>query len=191
MVFENKEKEEKLQRNYQGDSFTKILVKDIIICMLITWGIFSIISPTLVQQNSMVPTCQPDDYILLYKQAYLLNEPKRGDVIVFKTQMQNDNGITKKLLIKRIIAIPGDHIKIEDGAVYINNKQLNEDYINCDSTAGNVDETIPKNHYFVMGDNRTVSIDSRSQEVGLVQKKDICGKAYVRVFPINNAGKIK
>lgn len=176
----------------RNSSFAKMLLKDILLCAVITCIILTFVSPTIVNQTSMLPTCQPGDYILLEKQAYLFKEPQRGDIIVFKSKIKNENGIMSKLLIKRIIAIPKDNIKIEGGQVYINGEKLDEKYLPLDTyTEGDIDRIIPEETYFVMGDNRDVSVDSRDSEVGLVSKKDIYGKALVRLFPLKNAGKVE
>lgn len=176
----------------RNSSFAKMLLKDILLCAVITCIILTFVSPTIVNQTSMLPTCQPGDYILLEKQAYLFKEPQRGDIIVFKSKIKNENGIMSKLLIKRIIAIPKDNIKIEGGQVYINGEKLDEKYLPLDTyTEGDIDRIIPEETYFVMGDNRDVSVDSRDSEVGLVSKKDIYGKALVRLLPLKNAGKVE
>lgn len=176
----------------KSSSFGKMIFKDILLCAVITCIILTFVGPTIVNQTSMLPTCEPGDYILLEKQAYLFKEPKRGDIIVFKSKIKNENGIMSKLLIKRIIAVPKDKIKIEGGQVYINGEKLDEEYLPLDTyTEGDIDRVVPEDTYFVMGDNRDVSIDSRSIEVGLVSKKDIYGKALVRLFPLKNAGKIE
>lgn len=176
----------------KNSSFAKMLLKDILLCAVITCIILTFVSPTIVNQTSMLPTCQPGDYILLEKQAYLFKEPQRGDIIVFKSKIKNEKGIMSKLLIKRIIAIPKDNIKIEGGQVYINGEKLDEKYLPLDTyTEGDIDRIIPEDTYFVMGDNRDVSVDSRDSEVGLVSKKDIYGKALVRLLPLKNAGKVE
>ena len=104
--------------------------------------------------------------------------------------MEQENG-KKKLLIKRVIAKGGDTIAIADGKVYRNGEALDEPYIKDGYTNGGIDETtVPEGTLFLMGDNRVVSIDSRSPEVGFVDEDLVIGKAVVRLFPFDEFGSI-
>ena len=91
-------------------------------------------------------------------------------------------------LIKRVIAIPGDHLIIKDSKVYINGEVQNEPYIHNEYTSGDIDIIIPENKIFTMGDNREKSLDSRYDEVGLVDEDDLMGKVSVRLYPLNRIG---
>ena len=107
---------------------------------------------------------------------------------MFESSLEDDNGGTK-LLIKRIIGLPGDTITIENGKVILNGVELQEDYTLEDETPGYlVDFEVPEGQFFVMGDNRRVSIDSRSEEVGCVDEEQIVGKAFVRLYPFSEIG---
>ena len=95
------------------------------------------------------------------------------------------------LLIKRIIGLPGDKISVSDGVVYRNGEALVEDYTMEGFTTGEVAEmVVPEGEMFVMGDNRTVSLDSRSEEVGCVDMEEILGKAVFRLYPFDKIGRL-
>jgi signal peptidase I len=161
-----------------------------IILALVVGSILSLtIRPTLVSGNSMAPTLYDRNYLIIDKMSYRFDVPKRGDIIVFKTSLKTADGSPKDL-IKRVVAIPGDEIIISDGRVYINNQLLEETYILETYTEGELTLTIPENQYFVLGDNRTVSMDSRSKDVGLVPRDAIRGKILIRVLPINEFGQV-
>lgn len=165
--------------------FTKNLLKDILIAVILASIILFFIRPTVVKQTSMQPTFNPNDYVILYKRAYAHKMPKRGDVIVFESSLTDQNG-KDKLLIKRVIGLPGDIITVSDNKLYINGEIYKEDYLKDGITPGFVDNLkVPDGEFFVMGDNRVVSLDSRSAEVGTIKKSRIRGKAVIRLFPFN------
>ena len=171
--------------------FVKGLIKDIIIAAILAAVVISFVRPTIVKQTSMQDTLNPNDYIIMYRRAYSGDkEPKRGDIVIFKSKLQDENG-KDKLLIKRVIALPGDKITINDGKVYINDKEYDESYLKDGYTTGSVNNfKVPKGEYFVMGDNRVVSIDSRYSEVGCVKKDAIKGRAVLRLFPFTKIKKL-
>lgn len=163
-------------------------IKDIVIAVIIGLLIIQFVRPTIVKEHSMEPTLQENDYIFLSKQAYRFEEPMFGNIIVFHSGLKLENG-REKLLVKRIIGLPGDTISISDGVVYRNGQPLKEDYTKDGFTAGYMDEiTVPEGELFVMGDNRQNSTDSRDQNVGFVSEKQIVGEAVVRLFPFNKIG---
>jgi len=163
-------------------------IKDIIIAGLIAVLIMTFIKPTIVKESSMQPTLYANNYIFLSKQSYRFGEPKAGDIIVFHTDLTTQDG-HEKLLIKRIIALPGDIITIAEGKVYVNNIAIVEPYTSDDETAGYIDRlVVPEGELFVMGDNRGVSIDSRDSRVGCVPIKMVVGKAFFRLYPFSGIG---
>lgn len=166
----------------------KELIKDIIIALAIVFLITLVVYPTIVKESSMQPTLYENNYLLVNKRAYLFSDEKRGDIIVFKSDLVDENG-KEKLLIKRIIALPGDTITIADEAVYINGEKQTEAYTKEKETYGDISNyVVPEDQLFVMGDNRGVSIDSRSPEVGCVSKQRVVGKAFLRLYPFNEIG---
>lgn len=171
--------------------FVKSLIKDIIVAAILAAVVISFVRPTIVKQTSMQDTLNPNDYIIMYRRAYSGDkEPKRGDIVIFKSELQDENG-KNKLLIKRVIGLPGDKITINDGKVYINDKEYDESYLKDGYTTGSVNNfKVPKGEYFVMGDNRVVSIDSRYSEVGCVKKDAIKGRAILRLFPFTKIKKL-
>lgn len=165
-------------------------VKSVVIPIIIVIGVRFIVQPTIVNGESMYPTLESNDYLFINKLAYVNDTPKRGDIVVFKTDLIDIKSNKKKKLIKRVIALPGEHIVIRSNEVYINGDRLNETYIEDVYTVGGVDMVVPKNSVFVMGDNRPDSLDSRSSEVGTVSLGAIIGKVFVRLYPFNKIGSI-
>mgnify|MGYP002766008257 FL=1 len=149
------------------------------------------IKPTLVSGDSMLPTLHENDYLIINKIGYKIGEPKNGDVIVFKSDLEKNDGTTKDL-VKRIIGVAGDKVVIKDGKVYLNDKLLDETYLSEGmDTTGDVDIVVPEGKLFVLGDNREVSLDSRYEQVGLVDVNDVEGKVLVRLYPFNDISLIK
>ena len=169
----------------------KSFLKDLIIAVFIAVVIIQFIKPTIIKESSMQPTLYENDYIFLSKQAYnLFGDPEYGDIIVFHSDIESENG-KKKDLIKRIIGLPGDVISVTDGVVFRNDEVLKESYTMEDYTTGQVMEyEVPDGMMFVMGDNRRVSLDSRSEDIGAVAMDDIMGKAVWKVYPFKDFGKI-
>jgi len=163
-------------------------LKEIIIACVMVLLIMTFIKPTVVRENSMMPTLHNNDYIFLSRQAYLFSDPRVGDIVVFNSESYTESG-ERKLFIKRVIALPGDRITISNGNVYINDLLKDEPYLYGRETIGNIDNAVvPEGTVFVMGDNRRVSIDSRSDEVGWVSMNDIVGRAFFRLYPFNTIG---
>jgi len=165
-------------------------VRDIVIAFVIIIVILQFIKPTIVFEHSMEDTLHPDDYVFLDKQAYRFGDINYGDIIVFSSNLPDDHGLPKNL-IKRVIGKPGDTIEVKDDAVYRNGVRLVEPYTKDGTTLGEMDLiTIPPDEYFAMGDNRQVSKDSRSPDVGCVPRDKIEGKVIFRLFPISSAGSV-
>lgn len=157
------------------------------------------ISTTTVYNTSMLPTLIEGDRLVLTRSQSVA----KGDIVSFESDMtlsQKDiatlniiqrfmvNENTKKNLIKRVIAVPGDTIEIKSGVVFVNDEILDEPYINT-VTNHDVELTvIPEGTYFMMGDNRYVSLDSR--QLGPIEADRIIGKVLVRFFPINRIGTV-
>lgn len=165
-------------------------VKTILISLVIALVITTFVKPTIVKNHSMSQTLEENDFLMINRLMYRRSEPDEGDIIVFKSPLMTATG-QEKLLIKRIIALPGDEITIRDGDVYVNGEKLKEPYIDGSYTNGDVSMIIPEGKLFVMGDNRNNSLDSRDQILGLVDESDIVGKAFIRLYPISRFGRIE
>lgn len=167
----------------------KAWLKDIAIALVIGILIIQFIKPTIVKEHSMMPTLNENDYIFLSRQAYnLFGDPAYGDIIVFHSDLTRENG-KEKLLIKRVIGMPGDVLDIIDGVVYRNGEALDEPYLMEPFTSGSLEGfVVPEGSIFAMGDNRQSSMDSRSENVGCVAIEDIMGKAVLRLYPFSEAG---
>ena len=139
---------------------------------------------TEVVGRSMEPTLENEDNLIVDKLSYRFFEPKRYDIIVFP--YRDGSGL---YYIKRIIGLPGERVYInERGDVYVNQTKLEEDYIKekaIDAGIAAMPVQLGEDEYFVLGDNRNNSTDSRSPEVGVVKKDEIIGRAIVRIWPLN------
>ncbi len=166
-------------------------IKDIAIALIIAFVIIQFVKPTIVKQSSMEPNFHDKDYLFVSKQAYRFGEPQRGDVVVFDSSLTDEDG-NEKLLIKRIIGLPGEELDIIDEKVYINGVMLEETYTKDGTTYGEIkDLMIPEGQYFCMGDNRDVSIDSRDPDVGCVNEAQLVGKVFFRLLPLGDLGVIR
>ena len=180
-------------------------------------------TPTMVKQPSMYPTLKENQRLWLNRWERTIKKlPEKGDIITFEAPstsvltaeefkenpvaryeysnksliekfIYNVLEINKVSYIKRVIGVPGDHVVIKDGKVYINDVELNESYIRpgviTDNGRGNcTDVVVPENSIFVMGDNRTQSTDSRS--FGCIPLEKIESKVWIRIWPLNQFGKI-
>jgi signal peptidase I len=171
-------------------SFLWELARIVIIAFILMIAFrFFVAEPFIVSGSSMVPNYHNREYLVVNKLSYRLNEPARGDVIVFKYPKD-----TSQYFIKRIIGLPGEKVKVENGKVYIQNAEytewtsLTEPYLsNQDITFGKDEEVkLGSDEFYVLGDNRLASSDSRVW--GILPRHDIIGTAWLRVFPLNTFG---
>ena len=175
----------------KAGSFFKSLLIDIIIAILLASAVLFFIRPTIVKQTSMEDTLRENDYMIMYRLSYRNHWPERGDIIIFQSNLVNEDSGKDKLLIKRVIGLPGDEIMIKDNQLYINGEAYNEDYLKDGYTPAfeipleGETYTVPEGTYFCMGDNRAGSVDSRRKEVGDVPAESIKGKVIIRLFPFN------
>ena len=163
-------------------TYIKIVAVAFLIAVVLRAYCFDI---TMVEGSSMYPTLNSGDNLITSKISYKLSEPERGDIIVLEAPDSPGDDY-----IKRIIGLPDDHLQIQDGKVYINGKLLDEPYLNGIPTEGDEDLVIPSGYYFVMGDNRDESRDSRADKVGVISRNSIVGKSVFRLFPFSNFGRL-
>ena len=158
--------------------------------LVLTWVIITFVGQrTRVDGRSMMNTLHDGDNLIVEKLSYRFSDPKRFDIIVFPPTGK------KEYYIKRIIGLPGETVQIdENGNIYINGELLEENYgaetIQNPGRAANP-ITLGDDEYFVMGDNRNNSKDSRSEEVGNVKRSQIIGRAWLRIWPLNKFGLLK
>lgn len=157
-------------------------IKFVVTIFIILFVLVYVVSVAQVVGDSMHPTLKNQEVLILNKAKYRFFEVERGDIISFTYA-------DTKYLIKRVIGVPGDTISIVDNTLYINGQAYEEGYLDKDTVTDDFSlsdigyEKIPKDKYFVMGDNRENSLDGR--EIGLIDKKDIIGEITLRLWPIN------
>lgn len=180
------EKESKQKSNWDEIlSWVKVIVSAFVIAILLRTFIFQM---ALVNQSSMEPTLHEGQMLVIAKINYLVGNPQRGQIVVLKDDTEN------KLLIKRVIGLPGETVELKDGKVFINDGELSPDYTAAPTYPYMQDQnkwTLPEGEYFVMGDNREHSRDSRAADVGMIDRKKIVGEAVFRLWPFNKLGTIK
>ena len=159
--------------------------------LIVTYLIITFVGQrTEVNGSSMESTLQHGDNLIVDKISYRFSDPKRFDIVVFPFQYEEDT-----YYIKRIIGLPGEIVQIDtDGVIYINGEVLHESYgLEVIKDPGRAIEpiTLGEDEYFVMGDNRNNSTDSRTELVGNVKRSELIGKAWVRIYPFNKFGKLR
>lgn len=157
------------------------IIKTVVVAIVIAFIINNfILVNAVVPTGSMKNTIMPNDRIVAFRLSYLFSEPKRGDIIVFKAPDERDI-----LYVKRIIGLPGETVNIIDGKVYINDSQtpLEDSYILEDMIGSFGPYVVPEDSYFMMGDNRNDSQDSRYWEHTFLPKDDILGKVIFKYYP--------
>lgn len=167
-----------------GWEFAKFagIVLVIVVCVRVF-----IAQPFVVSGTSMVPTFENSDYLIIDELSYRFHPPVRGDVVVFHPPIDMST-----YYIKRIIGLPGDTVTIRNSVIsitssaYPDGKVLTENYITKDDPGDNFSAVVPAGQYFVMGDNRPASFDSRRW--GMLPAKNITGRVLLRLFPLNEIG---
>jgi signal peptidase I len=178
-------------RNRQGRSLVRIVCEWVAI-IAVALSVALLVRATVVQAfwiptTSMTPTLKVGDRLLVDKVSFQVREIHRGEIIVFERPAT----VTEEFkdLIKRVVGLPGDTVEGHDGGVYVNGKRLAEPYLPAGLTTKDFPpQQVPIDNYFVMGDNREVSWDSRFW--GTVERKLVVGKALVRVWPPSQIGRL-
>ncbi len=181
---ETSEQEQSIWRSLGGT------ILYILIIVFLTWVIITFVGQrTKVDGHSMEPTLSDGDNLIVDKISYRFRDPERYDIIVFPYQHQENT-----YYIKRIIGLPGETVQVIDGYVYINGEKLDEHYgaeVMNDPGIAAEPITLGDDEYFVLGDNRNHSSDSRASSVGVLTRDMLIGRAWVRIYPFNKIGVIK
>jgi signal peptidase I len=166
------------------------LLLQLLLCLALVFGVVKpfVAEAFYIPSPSMVPTLEIGDRVLVNKFIYRFSDPQRGDIIVFRSEAEG--GVD---LIKRVVGLPGDKVELLHGQVFLNGQRQNEPYVvnkpcvsGMPKTCSYGPVTVPQGHYFVMGDNRAKSADSRF--IGPVPKKAILGEAFLRLWPPARVG---
>jgi signal peptidase I len=162
-------------------------VRDLVVSVVISaFIIIFLYQPVRVEGTSMLPMLEDQDRLFINKIAYRVGEIHRGDVVVFEYPRDHT-----KSYIKRVIALPGDRLRIADGQVYVNGVRLKEPYVpnRFADDRSEPEQVLPSHEYFVMGDHRSISSDSR--EFGPVDRDLIYGKAVFVYWPMEQVGVVR
>ena len=190
-VIENNKIEDKNEnRSFFSEikDFSLETIKIVVISLIVIVAIRTyVMQPFFVSGKSMEPNFHDGDYLIVDEISYRLDEPKRGDVIIFRYPKN-----TKEFFIKRIIGLPGERVEIEDSRITIYNNENQEGimldeniYIPLETkTTGSYDTILKDDEYYVLGDNRNASADSRIW--GVLEEHFIVGKAWVRAWPVGD-----
>ena len=161
-----------------------ILVFEVVKVVLISLAIILpvrlfLVQPFYVEGASMEPSFYEKEYLIIDEISYRFNEPQRGEVVIFKSP-QNP----RSYFIKRIIGLPGETVEIKNGKIFIDNeKELSEDYLQYVYSDTHTAVILESGQYFVLGDNRTNSLDSR--QFGSIEKDSIIGRVWIRGWPFD------
>lgn len=162
----------------------------ILVIIVISYLVITFVGQrTQVSGSSMETTLSDGDQLIVDKISYRFRDPNRYDIVVFPYQYEKNT-----YYIKRIIGLPGETVQIVDGYVYIDGQKLDEHYGNevMENPGLAADPVVlGDDEYFVLGDNRNNSQDSRAANVGVIHKDDLLGRAWVRIWPLNKFGVIK
>lgn len=176
-------------------------IKSIAFALVVVYIFQLFFMTTVVYNTSMYPTLVEKDVLFMVR----THEVEKGDIVTFKSDIpltERDRASisflqkiflkddAKKNLIKRVIATPGDSIMIEEGVVYLNGVEINEPFISSFTTHDVEEFILDEDEYFMMGDNRSASKDSRYPDVGPIDEEEIMAKALFRIFPLGKMGKI-
>ena len=180
-------KSEKTRPANRAATFFAAWVRDLIISLAISaFIIVFLYQPVKVEGTSMMPSLDDQERIFINKFVYRIEPIQHGDIIVFRYPRD-----PAKSFIKRVIGVAGDHVRIDDGRVYLNGKELVEDYVPraYDDNRSYPDVVVPPDSYFVLGDHRSLSNDSR--DFGPVDASYIYGKAVFGYWPVDKMGRLR
>ncbi|MDD6207214.1 MAG: signal peptidase I [Clostridiales bacterium] len=188
---ERAETEEKENRRSKLKGFfLELIIYALILVACVTVIPNYVLQRTIVSGHSMEDTLQDGDNLLVEKVSYHFTQPKRFDIVMFYPYGKE----AKEYYVKRVIGLPGETIQIKGEDIYINGSILEEHYGKDPIDYSGIAEhplTLGEDEYFLMGDNREVSLDSRYEEVGPVHKKLISGRALIRIWPFSEFGSVE
>ncbi|HVB62738.1 MAG TPA: signal peptidase I [Ktedonobacteraceae bacterium] len=159
-------------------SLAREIVETVALTLIIFVVIHFAVQSYRISGPSMQPGLQNNEYVLVNKIAYIFHPPERGDIIVFHYPLD-----TTRDFIKRVIGLPGDTITVNSNTVWVDGVKLNEPYVSAESNSEGQTWKVPQGDYFVMGDNRPISDDSRTW--GFVPQSDLVGKVVLLYWPIS------
>jgi signal peptidase I len=174
------------RRRYYAYEIISTLIYVAFVYLLCTGVVRFVGQKTVVEGSSMSPSLEDGDNLIVDKLSYRFGDPGRYDIIVFRYQYKEDS-----YYIKRVIGLPGETVQIVDGYIYINGELLSEEFGNAVmENAGRASQEVVlgPDEYFVLGDNRNLSSDSRDPLVANVQREQIVGKAFICIYPFDRFG---
>lgn len=193
-VFEEREKETTGRKKKEKKSMPIVLQLVLLVVMVVV--LRNVMGTVLVKGSSMEPNFNHGDLVFINKLSTSVGSPDYGDVVICKLE----EGSGYENIIKRVIGLPGDEIDIVENEddedvydLYVNGEYIEEDFLGEPMmTDGNIEYPfeVPENSYFVMGDNRNESLDSRRESVGAIHKDDLMGKVVLRLYPFSDFGLI-
>ena len=192
MIEENQTEEnpmsEKQQKKRSSISYIiEFFIYAVLIFLCIFWVPEHVVQRTVVKGESMENTLHTGESLLVEKVSYHFNEPERYDVVVFYPYGRDED----EYYVKRIYGLPGETVQIINNDIYINGEVVEDTYAkNAMDDAGIAEEplTLAEDEYFVLGDNREVSLDSRDPDLGPVKKENIAGHVVLRIWPLSKFG---
>lgn len=189
----HKKKDKEVEKNAEKNIMKQLLgwILYLLLVVGLTWLILTYVGQrTRVSGHSMETTLSNGDNLIVDKLSYRFRDPKRFDIIVFPFKYEENT-----YYIKRIIGLPGETVQVVDGCAYIDGELLESDIYGAElmEDSGIAGEllTLKEDEYFVLGDNRNHSSDSRDPSVGILTREDLLGKAWVRIYPFDKMGVIR
>lgn len=188
----NQEPQENMAKKKPKSAFQELMewILYLLVIIVLTYLIITFVGQrTKVDGHSMEPTLSHGDNLIIDKLSYRFHDPERYDIIVFPYQHAENT-----YYIKRIIGLPNETVQIKDGYVYINGVKSEEHYgkeVMRDAKMAADPIVLGEDEYFVLGDNRNNSSDSRDPSVGVLHRNQLLGKAWVRIYPFDTFGVIK
>ena len=182
----------------QEENVVVEIIKTLVTAAILAFGIRTFVAEArYIPSESMQPTLEINDRLIIEKISYRFRTPERGDVVVFRPTDELKKQGYKEAFIKRVIGLPGDTVEVKNDKVFVNNKELPEKYIFVPEIAPGYQArpqrpygptTVPDDQYLVLGDNRNNSLDSRSW--GFVPRENLIGRATVRFWPLQRLGSL-